>query len=100
MKYLLQVDFLFDGPFGEDMTNAMGDLAKDIANESGLIWKIWTENAEEKTAGGVYLFDNMDDTKRYQEKHTQRLEAFGLKDIRAKVFYINEELSAIDHFKA
>ena len=28
MKYLLQVDFKMDGPFGEEMSKAFGDLAK------------------------------------------------------------------------
>lgn len=30
----------------------MTDLAHDIANEEGLIWKIWTENEETKEGGG------------------------------------------------
>ena len=58
MKYLLQVDFPHDGIFGEKMAEAFEDLAKDIANEDGLIWKIWTENEATKEAGGIYLFDN------------------------------------------
>jgi len=49
MKYLLQVDFPHDGIFGEKMAGAFGDLAKDIANEDGLIWKIWTENETTKS---------------------------------------------------
>ncbi len=39
---LLQVDFEFSGPFGEEMSNALVDLAKSINNEPGMIWKIWT----------------------------------------------------------
>ncbi len=93
MKYLLQVDFPYTGPFGDDMTNAMGDLAKDIASESGLVWKIWTENQDENSAGGIYLFDNINDAKRYLEKHTKRLESFGISNIRGKIFNVNEPLS-------
>jgi hypothetical protein len=37
---LLQVDFEFNGPFGEEMSNALVDLAKSINNEPGMIWKI------------------------------------------------------------
>jgi len=95
MKYLLQVDFPYTGPFGDDMTNAMGDLAKDIASESGLEWKIWTENQEENTAGGIYLFDNIEDAERYLVKHTKRLESFGLSNIRGKIFNVNEPLSKL-----
>lgn len=99
MKSLLQIDFPYTGPFGEDMTNMMGDLAKDIANENGLLWKIWTENKEENIAGGIYLFENENDAKRYLEKHTQRLESFGISAIRGKILHVNEPLSAIDNFR-
>ncbi len=95
MSYILQVDFPHDGIFGEEFSKAFVDLANDISNEEGLIWKIWTENKETKEAGGIYLFSNEIDAKRYLEKHTKRLEAFGYKDIRAKIFIVNEALSKI-----
>ena len=95
MKYLMQIDFPHKGPFGDELTTAMNDLAKDIANENGLIFKLWTENKETKEAGGVYLFDNLDDAKRYLEKHTARLEAFGYTNLRSKIFEVNEELSKL-----
>jgi len=95
MKYILQVDFPHAGPFGEEFSTAFGDLATDIASESGLVWKIWTENEEAKEAGGIYLFDNIDDAKRYLEKHTKRLESFGYTNIRGKIFAANEPLSKI-----
>jgi len=95
MKYILQVDFPHTGPFGEEFSGAFSDLATDIASESGLIWKIWTENEETKEAGGIYLFDNIDDAKRYLEKHTKRLESFGYTNIRGKIFAANEPLSKI-----
>ncbi|MFT5660194.1 MAG: hypothetical protein ACI9TV_000835 [Sulfurimonas sp.] len=97
MKYLLQVDFPHTGPFKKEFTEAFTDLAKDIATEEGLVWKIWTENEEAKEAGGVYLFDNLEDANRYLDKHTKRLEAFGYANIRAKIFNVNEGLSVIDN---
>lgn len=95
MSYILQVDFPHDGIFGEEFSKAFVDLAKDISNETGLIWKIWTENKEKKEAGGIYLFSNETDAKRYLEKHTKRLESFGYKNINAKIFKVNEPLSKI-----
>lgn len=96
MKYLLQVDFPHTGPFKEEFTEAFTDLAKDIATEEGLIWKIWTENEETKEGGGIYLFDNLSDANRYLDKHTERLESFGYSNIRGKIFNVNEALSLID----
>lgn len=35
--FILQVDFAYHGPFGDEMAQAMQDLAHDIATEQGLI---------------------------------------------------------------
>ena len=99
MKYILQIDFPFQGPFEKEMTEAMADLAKDIAQENGLIWKIWTENEATREAGGIYLVDNRQDAERYLAKHTERLGTFGISDIRGKIFQVNEQLSTLCHAK-
>lgn len=93
---LLQIDFPIEGPFKEEMSEAFKELAQDISKEEGLLWKIWTENEEEKEAGGVYLFTDEQNAKRYLQKHTARLEGFGIKDINAKLFDVNKPLSIID----
>lgn len=93
---LLQIDFPIDGPFGENMTMAFSDLAKDIATEDGLIWKIWTENVQTKEAGGIYLFGDIENLNRYLKKHTERLSSFGIQNISSKVFDVNVPLSQID----
>ncbi|MCW8895855.1 MAG: monooxygenase [Sulfurimonas sp.] len=95
MQYLLQVDFPHNGPFGDELTTAMSELAKDIATESGLISKLWTENESEKEAGGIYLFNNLEDAERYLKKHTDRLTSFGYENIRGKIFLVNEALSKL-----
>ncbi|MFA5460994.1 MAG: monooxygenase [Sulfurimonas sp.] len=92
---LLQIDFPYNGPFGKDMLEASADLAKSIAKERGLISKIWTENKETKEAGGIYLFQDLSSLEAYLEMHTARLQSFGIKDIRSKIFNINEDLSKI-----
>ena len=49
--------FPFPGPWGKELTEAVHELARDIANEHGLVWKIWLENRETGHAGGIYLFE-------------------------------------------
>jgi len=95
MAYILQVDFLHDGVFREDSSHTLQDLANDIVKEDGFLWKIWTENKDEKSAGGIYYFKDLGNTKRYLQKHTKRLESFGYIDIRAKIFEVNLPLSKI-----
>lgn len=98
--YCLQVDFPANGPFGAEMTAAYGDLAKSIATEKGIIWKIWTENAEAKEAGGIYLFDTKENAEAYLAMHSARLTQWGVQNIRSKIFLVNEALSAITGFAA
>ena len=96
MPTLLQIDFPMDGPWGDEMTAAFGGLAEDIAATAGLRWKIWTENRETGEGGGIYLFDDPGSAAAYLEMHTKRLHGFGVSEIRAKTFDVNEGLTAID----
>lgn len=97
MKYLLQVDFKMDGPFGEEMSKGFVDLAKSINDEPGVIWKIWTEDAASNEAGGIYLFERKEDAEKYLEMHSARLTSFGITEIRGKIFQVNEALSLINN---
>lgn len=96
MPVLLQVDFPYSGPWGEDMAQAMAELAQSIAQEPGLLWKIWTENRDTNEAGGVYLFADRASAERYLAMHRARLLDFGVPEVRAKVFDVNAPLSVID----
>ena len=96
MSIILQVDFPYTGPWGEQMHEAMKNLAQSIAQESGLIWKIWTENKESNEAGGIYYFTDESSAKSYLAMHTERLKSFGIEPVNAKIFAVNRQLSAID----
>ncbi len=99
MATILQFDFPFSGPWGADGATALKDLADSIAAEPGLIWKAWTENEAEGIAGGIYYFKDEPSALAYKEMHAARLASFGITDIRAKVFDVNESLSAITRFQ-
>ncbi len=96
MAYLLQVDFPYQGPWGDEMTAALRGLAESIANEPGLIWKIWTENQAAGEAGGIYLFKEALSAEAYLAMHTARLKSFGVPRVNGKVFEVNDVLSLID----
>jgi hypothetical protein len=93
---LLQIDFPMAGPWGEEMAAAYRGLAELIAKTPGLRWKIWTENPQEGRAGGIYLFDDEASLDRYLDEHTARLRGFGVEDIRAISFEVNEPLTALN----
>ncbi|MFD8990716.1 monooxygenase [Streptomyces goshikiensis] len=94
--YLLQVDFPSNGPFGEQMATEYQQLAESINHEPGMIWKIWTENSEAGEAGGVYLFESEATAQKYLTMHTERLQSWGITDIRGRIFAVNGPLSAIN----
>ncbi|WP_397474728.1 monooxygenase [Pusillimonas sp.] len=95
---ILQVDFPSPGPFGAEMSKAMQGLAESIANEPGLVWKLWTENAETGEAGGIYCFENLETLNAYKDMHSARLADMGVTDLRIKVFDANIPLSKVDRF--
>lgn len=92
---LLQMDFPFAGPWGDEMAAELDPLARDIAGEEGLVWKIWTEHREAGRAGGIYLFADADSAERYRRKHEERLAAYGITGIEARHVAVNRPLSAI-----
>ena len=96
MSYILQVDFPYAGPWGQAMTEAMEGLARSIAEEPGLLWKIWTENEAAGEAGGIYLFKDIPSAEAYLAMHTERLKGFGIPHVNGKIFAVNEALSQMD----
>lgn len=52
---LLSVDSSCEIPLGEAIAAHLAKLALSIAEGPGLIWKIWTENAQESTVGGYLV---------------------------------------------
>ena len=97
MSYILQVDFPFEGPWESAMTAAMQELATSINDEPGFVWKFWTENKQDQQAGGIYLFDSRHNAQQYLEKHSKRLQQAGVKDIRSRIFEINDEVSELNN---
>ncbi|MDK9737151.1 monooxygenase [Vibrio sp. D404a] len=93
---LLQVDFDFAGPFGEEMANTLVDLAKSINNEPGMIWKIWTESEVEKLGGGIYLFEDQLSAETYLAMHSARLKEMGVTEVRGVIFDVNQPLTTIN----
>jgi hypothetical protein len=92
---LLQIDFPSHGPWGEDLTKKVTDLAHHLSRTPGMVWKIWTENSRTGDCGGVYLFADESSANNFLKEHLARLQSMGIKDVRAKVFDVNESLSQI-----
>ncbi|QYJ99700.1 monooxygenase [Shewanella alkalitolerans] len=96
MSKLLQVDFAFEGPFGQEMAEQLVGLAESINQEPGIIWKIWTESEKDKLGGGIYLFEDEASARAYLAMHSARLKAMGVDEVRGQIFDINLPLSAIN----
>ena len=46
----------------EGMANELKDTISDV---NGLVWKVWTHNAEDALSGGIYLFEDRDAAEAY-----------------------------------
>lgn len=97
MSVIMYVDFPHKGVFGTELKDQLKELAESIKHEPGIMWKIWTENKVEKTAGGVYLFDTRANAEKYLTMHEARLSQWGYINIKAKIFETNEGLSMINN---
>ena len=95
MTTLLQIDFPHQGPFGEQMAEALSGLAQSISREPGFLWKIWTENEASQEGGGIYLFEDRASAEAYLAMHSARLKEFGVPAVNAKLFDVNNTLSSI-----
>lgn len=93
---LLIFDFPARPPGGPEQEAALRALAESIAQEPGLLWKIWTESAAEGRAGGVYLFESRAAAEAYHRMHAERLGRAGITGIEATYREINLSLSRID----
>jgi len=92
---LLIFDFPARPPGGPDQAAALRALAEDIAAEPDLLWKIWTESAADRRAGGVYLFRSRAGAEAYHAKHAARLARAGITGIEAAYRSCNAPLTAI-----
>lgn len=92
---LVIFDFPARPPGGPAQATALRALAEDIAAEPDLLWKIWTESAEENRAGGVYLFRSRAAAAAYHAKHAARLAQAGITGIEASYRSYNAPLTAI-----
>jgi hypothetical protein len=97
MTKVLQIDFPYTGPFGEEMAEMSRELAHSITEEPGFIWKIWTESSEANQGGGIYLFTDQPAAEAYLKKHAARLKEWGINEVNAKIFDINQELTQLTH---
>ena len=91
----LQNFFPFPGPWGRELLEAKHGVAREIANEPGLVWKLWLEDRGTGHAGGIYLFEDAASAERYREKHKRRLSAMGITGVTVNASSVHTELSVL-----
>ena len=95
-KKILQVNMKYKVTAAEIAEDFMG-LAQPIADVKGLQWKVWLHNEDEKSAGGILLFEDEASLKGYLagEIVAGIMSHPALSDIEAKVFDVLPEHSKI-----
>ncbi len=87
----------YDGPMTDEFAEGTRQLAESIAQETGVIWKIWTIEQSTGAFGSTYLFRDLASLETYKAMHVMRLAAIGVTVTSDHVFDIMEDLSAITH---
>jgi hypothetical protein len=95
-KQILQINFNFDGPRDVAVQTFM-PLAKPIADQPGLKWKIWCWNDKNREFAGEYLFEDEGALEAYIEGEIvdQVKQHPATSNISAKVFELLENPTAI-----
>ena len=86
----------YDGPITDEFLDESRRLAESIAEEPGVLWKIWTHEADTNHFGSTYLFKDLVHLENYKKMHIERLNSIGITDITDHVFDILEDLSRLN----
>ncbi|UWQ91620.1 monooxygenase [Rhodobacteraceae bacterium M382] len=85
----------YNGPMTQEFAEGTKQLAHSIAQDPGVIWKIWTIDQNSGDFGSTYLFRDLAALDTYKAMHVKRLAAIGVTVTSDHVFDIMEDLSAI-----
>ncbi|GJL55968.1 MAG: putative monooxygenase YdhR [Nitrospirales bacterium] len=88
---------VYDGLVSDEFLAHTKGLAESIAQEPGVIWKIWTHEEGTNHYGSTYLFIDQEHLEIYKAMHIERLNAIGITEITDHVFDIMEDLSRINN---
>jgi len=64
---ILDVEFTYDFDSADEYIAEVSPLAEQFAAVPGLLWKVWTLNPEEKTAGAAYYFADAESLQTYMD---------------------------------
>jgi hypothetical protein len=95
-KQILEVTMGYNIPV-EELAKEFLKYAPTWAKIEGLDWKIWIHGADEKKAGGIYLFDSEASLKNYLdgELYAGLLTNPALVDVKSKTYDILPDHSKI-----
>ena len=85
----------YDGEITEEFKAGNIRLAESIANDPGILWKIWTHEEGTNHFGSTYLFEDLEQLVEYKAMHIKRLSDIGITEITDHVFDIMEDVSRI-----
>jgi hypothetical protein len=93
---ILQINFKLSVPVAEHSEICQA-VAQAIADVSGLRWKVWLLNEQEREAGGIYLFDTEQALNDYLDGPIvgQIKSHPGLQNLSAKKFDVMEQVTAV-----
>ncbi|MDB5414887.1 MAG: hypothetical protein JWR10_3222 [Rubritepida sp.] len=97
MPAILQVNYRPSATQQQTSLAARFASAERINGLPGFRWKTWISSAETGLRGGIYLFDDVPSARNWAEQVSKSLTEAGGTDLTARVFEVNEELSAVTH---
>ncbi|UFN48770.1 YdhR family protein [Roseomonas sp. OT10] len=81
----LVMEFPSRGPAAGAVDDVLRKMAEELPRIPGLCWKIWTEDAEQGLAGGIYRFADRRSAEAYRDRQAARLAAIGVMPVRVRL---------------
>ncbi|NVJ66649.1 MAG: monooxygenase [Gammaproteobacteria bacterium] len=97
IKKIWDIHLSYEGEVTENFMAETKKLAESIAQEAGIIWKIWTYEAGSSHFGSTYLFRDLEALETYKAMHVKRLNNLGITVTSDHIFDIMEDLSQINN---
>ncbi|MBS7813660.1 YdhR family protein [Roseococcus pinisoli] len=97
MPAILQVNYRPSAAQQQLPAAARHASAERINALPGFRWKIWIGSAENGLRGGIYLFDDAASAKSWSDQVSKALTEAGGTELTARIFEVNDELSALTH---
>ncbi|MGV6873137.1 YdhR family protein [Pseudochelatococcus sp. B33] len=94
LKVAFDMDYSKNEPF-----EATLERAQRLAQQPGLIWKVWLRDEKNGRGGGVYLFEDRESAQAWIDNNVSKANFPWVSNSVREILEVQEDFSAVTHAK-